>query len=177
MMHKLVFICSALLVFIFTGIPASGEQTARFVLTTVDGRHMPVEDILKKGPILITFWASWCKSCKEELQALDTAFTDEVRNTSTIVAVTIDSPRSILHARSYIAARKMDFLFCTDPNSELLKQFSGKAIPYTVVIDTNRNVLLRHPGYAPGDEKHLLDQLRAASVSRASDTPPALNKR
>jgi cytochrome c biogenesis protein CcmG, thiol:disulfide interchange protein DsbE len=173
----IAFCCAALFALVFFGAAVNGEQTARFTLTTVDGNREPLDEILKKGPLLITFWASWCKSCKEELQALDMALPDQLRNASTIAAVTIDTPRSMMHVRSYIEARKMKLLFCTDPNSELLKQFAGKAIPYTVIIDTNRNIVIRHMGYSPGDEKKLLEILRKSSPERSSGTTPVTGAR
>ncbi len=94
--------------------PASGEQAARFTLKTVDGKYEQIDDLLKKGPVLIAFWAIWCKDCKKELQALDSILTDEIRAKTTVVAVTIDTPRSMMLVKSYITARKMNYLFCTD---------------------------------------------------------------
>jgi cytochrome c biogenesis protein CcmG, thiol:disulfide interchange protein DsbE len=161
---------SLLLFLFFSGAPASGEQATRFTLKTIDGNYVQIDDILKKGPVLITFWALWCKDCKEEMQALNTKITDELGARSTIIAVTIDTSRSIMRVKSYIAARKLKFLFCSDPNSELLQQFGGKAIPYTVIIDPDRTIALRHIGYAPGDEKRLLDLLREHSASSAKDS-------
>ncbi|MHB9027918.1 MAG: TlpA family protein disulfide reductase [Candidatus Latescibacterota bacterium] len=144
-----------------SSIPASGEQTARFTLKTIDGKYEPIDGLLKKGPVLITFWASWCKNCKEEMQALDKMLTEEVLSRFTVAAVTIDTPRSLMRARSYIEARKMKFLVCTDPNSELLKQFGGNAIPYTVIIDPDRTIAYRNMGYTPGDEQRIMELLRA----------------
>lgn len=157
---------------------ASGEQAARFTLKTVDGRYEQIDDLLKKGPALFVFWAIWCKDCKNELQALDGVLTDDVRARATVVAVTIDTPRSITLVKSYIAAKKMNHLYCTDPNSELLRQFGGKAIPYTILLDRDRNVALRHIGYSPGDEKRILDLLRMHSAAPDSVVPaPAERKR
>ena len=144
----------------YTCPPVAGEQAARFTLKTVDGRYEQIDDLLKKGPALFVFWAIWCKDCKNELQALDGILTDDIRARATIVAVTIDTPRSITLVKSYIAAKKMNYLYCTDPNSELLRQFGGKAIPYTVLLDRDRTIALRHIGYSPGDETRILDLLR-----------------
>jgi peroxiredoxin len=153
---------AALLVLAAFSHPAGGEQTARFTLKTIDGKYEPIDQLLKKGPVLITFWASWCKNCKEEMQALDKLLTAEARSRFTFAAVTIDTPRSLMRARSYTEARKMKFLVCTDPNSELLKQFGGNAIPYTVIIGPDRTIAWRNMGYTPGDEKRLLELLRAS---------------
>lgn len=172
-----IFSFFLLLSLIFSGTPASSEQAARFTLKTVDGNYIQIDDILKKGPVLITFWAIWCKDCKEEMQALDRILTDDLRVSSTVIAVTIDTPRSIMLVKSYIAARKLGFLFCTDPNSELLRQFGGKAIPYTVILDRDRTVVLRHIGYAPGDEKHLMSLLRAHATASETGTPESTEKK
>jgi cytochrome c biogenesis protein CcmG, thiol:disulfide interchange protein DsbE len=165
------FLVSVLLTIVLSGMSATGEQIAGFTMTTVDGKHVTIGELLKKGPVLVAFWALWCKSCKEELQAIDTILTDEMLAHATVVAVTIDSPRSIMRVKSYIAARKMKFLFCTDPNTELFKQLGGKATPYTVIIGPDRTIIHRSLGYAPGDERGLLEFLRTDSVAHKSDTP------
>lgn len=40
-------------------------------LKTVDGKQVNTGSLGIKGPIIITFWASWCPTCKREMGTLN----------------------------------------------------------------------------------------------------------
>ncbi|MBK7869124.1 MAG: redoxin domain-containing protein [Ignavibacteriales bacterium] len=48
-----------------------GKIAPGFRLENLDGDIISLEDSLGQGPILISFWATWCKPCIEELPEIE----------------------------------------------------------------------------------------------------------
>lgn len=131
------------------------EKTIQFNLTTTNNEIVSVDSLLQKGPVLITFWALWCKNCKEELQAIKKINTEYPFNEIMVVLVNEDSPRSMINVRNYITTNDLPFLSCMDPNQKLLHQFNVWSIPCTILLNGDREIILKQLGYIPGDEKKL----------------------
>lgn len=73
---RLRFACAAVLLFASTfaaGARANslvvGQPAPSITLTTLDGQHISSADLRGKV-VIITFWATWCEPCREELPLL-----------------------------------------------------------------------------------------------------------
>jgi thiol-disulfide isomerase/thioredoxin len=132
------------------GLEAERNVTP-FTLKTIDNELVPIDSLLVKGPVLITFWAMWCKPCKEELHALKAVCADPPFNAVTIVAVNNDTPRSLNRVKTFVETNKFPFVNCSDPGSEILRLFNISGIPFTIILYGNREVAVKHAGYVPGD--------------------------
>ena len=147
-------------------VPASGQSVSRVTFTTLDGDELALESVARKGPTLLTFWALWCSPCKQELKALQTLYGKYSSKGFTVVAINQDTPRSLAKVRSYAAAQSYTFPVVLDPNGQLLQQFNGQAIPYSVFIDSLGAVVHTSVGYLPGDEAKIEEQLLSMLAGR-----------
>ena len=50
-----------------------GRTAPDFELTTLDGKTVRLSDFRGKG-VLINFWASWCKPCRDEMPAIQRVY-------------------------------------------------------------------------------------------------------
>jgi thiol-disulfide isomerase/thioredoxin len=57
----------------------------------LDGKKISLSDFRGK-PVILTFWATWCESCKEEMPILE-KFSQGKRDQLTILFITIDGER------------------------------------------------------------------------------------
>jgi peroxiredoxin len=67
------------------------KEAPAFSLKCLDGKQISLRDF-KGKPVLITFWATWCDSCKEELPILE-KFSTGKRYQLTILLIAIDGER------------------------------------------------------------------------------------
>ncbi len=137
------------------------DQAPDFTLTDLEGNRVKLSEALKKGPVLIDFWATWCKPCLQELSHIN-EFDKKYRSKGLqSFAITIDSPKSQSKVKPFIKGSGYQFKVLLDQDMEVRKLFGGKDVPLTLLIDKKGEVVFRHLGYVPGDEKNLGDKLQA----------------
>jgi len=128
-------------------------------LKMLNGKYAKLYDLLKDGPVLIDFWATWCEPCKKEMYYLD-KFHNHFKDTGfKVLTVNTDTPKSMGKVKSYIRSKKYEFLVALDPNQQVMKKMSVKLLPTTILVDKDGSILFRHQGYSPGDEHIILDHI------------------
>ncbi len=153
-MKKLVLILLILTSFVFGQESKNKLQgtAPNFELENMDGDIYELNDFLGKGPVLISFWATWCKPCIEELKAYNKIYKEYKKQGFTIVAISTDSERSIAKVKPFISSMNYDFPVLLDPNSDVARKYYARVMPYSVMIDKEGNILYSHVGYSRGDE-------------------------
>ncbi len=157
MIKKLFFIP-----FLFISFLISQHVSPNLKVTKLNGRTVTLSEYLKKGPVLINFWATWCSPCKKEMVYLDKFERKYKDEGLSILSISVDSQKSLSHVRSYIRANDYIYDVFLDPNRQVFKKLNGNLMPTNVLIDTEGKVLWRHYGYIPGDEENMDLQLRSA---------------
>ena len=157
MIKKLFFIP-----FLFISFLISQNVSPNLKLTKLNGRTVTLSEYLKKGPVLINFWATWCSPCKKEMVYLDKFERKYKDEGLSILSISVDSQKSLSHVRSYIRANDYIYDVFLDPNRQVFKKLNGNLMPTNVLIDSEGKVLWRHYGYIPGDEENMDLQLRSA---------------
>lgn len=117
---------------------------------------------LADKPTVVSLWATWCKPCIQELDAVSEVLEDWKKEVDfRFAAVSIDDARAVSKARTYASARGwegMDFFF--DSNAELRRELNVSSIPYVLIYDASGKLIYSHVGYHPGGEEEILAQLK-----------------
>lgn len=119
---------------------AVGERDADFVL--YDGTPVVFEDF--DGPLVVNFWASWCPACVVELpdfQAVSEEFADDV----TFIGMNV-LPDDRAAAEALIEQTGVTYQLAEDEGGALYTEFGGIAMPTTVFLDSDGNVVDVHSG-------------------------------
>ena len=138
---------------------SAAERAPDFTLMDLDGKRVKLSDAIKKGPVLIDFWATWCKPCLQELPHVNELYRKHREQGLQVFAITIDSPKSQSKVKPFIKGQGYEFTVLLDQDSEARKLFGGKDVPLTILIDRKGEVVFRHLGYVPGDEKSLEEKV------------------
>jgi thiol-disulfide isomerase/thioredoxin len=70
------------------------KEAPAFSLQSLDRKQVSLSDF-RGRPVLITFWATWCASCKEDIPSLE-KLSARKKNQLTILLITIDGERKPL---------------------------------------------------------------------------------
>jgi len=129
---------------------------------TLDGGSINITELENNGqPIVISFWATWCKPCKKELNTIAEVYEDWQDETGVkLVAVSIDESRSMAKVSPYVNASDWDYEVYLDPNGDLKRAMGVSAVPHTFLLDSKKEIVWQHKGYVDGDEDELLEQIK-----------------
>ncbi len=143
----------------FTLSNSFAQSNIDFSTETLKGKEIEFTEVYKKGPTIVSFWALWCKPCRAEMKHLEKMYNKYSDMGFTILGINQDSPRSVAKVKSYISSHKITFPIVTDPNQEIFQIFNGQSIPLTVLFNKSGEIVYRHTGYLPGDEKKIEAEL------------------
>ena len=137
----------------------SAQSVNNLRLKTVDNKRFEIKEYLDKGPVVIAFWATWCKPCRKELPAIKEVYEKYKDQGLTILAISIDSPRSLSKVKSFVKSSDLPYEFLIDPNGEQSTKLQVKDIPYTLLANKSGEIVYTHRGYREGDEKELDEKI------------------
>lgn len=134
-----------------------------FTSTDLNGNEVSLSKLLEKGPVLIGFWATWCSPCKEEMKEMQKIYDKYKAQGYTYLALNRDSQKSLSKVRPYIESHSYTFPVAFDTDKKIIEAYGGNGdeIPYSVLIDGNKNVVAVHRGYITGDEKKIEAEINA----------------
>jgi thiol-disulfide isomerase/thioredoxin len=82
---------------------------------------------------LVTFWASWCTACEEELPVLQAFYQAHAAEGFQLVGVnTGDFPAD---AQQYLIEHQLDFPCLSDPTGKRLIEMGVNGLPYSLLLD------------------------------------------
>jgi thiol-disulfide isomerase/thioredoxin len=112
-------------------------------------------------PIVISFWASWCKPCIKELTTIADVYTDWQEETGVkIYAVSIDDARSSSLVAPLVNGKNWDYIVLLDQNSDFKRAMNVGPIPHTFVLNGKREIVWQHTSFAEGSERDLINIIK-----------------
>lgn len=162
--HKIVltilFLCIVL-------TEANAKKLPSVQLRNMNGQMVNTSEISNDGkPIIISFFALWCKPCLRELAAIADVYDEWVEETGVkLITVSIDDSRSVEKVRSEINARGYDWDVLLDTNSDFKRALSVNLIPHVLVLDGNGEIVWQHSSYVDGGEEEIIKIVRELSAT------------
>ena len=135
-----------------------GQLVPDFVVTTLDG--IKFDTAALRGKVLVlSFWATWCEPCQEELPRLDREVWQVFRSENfALVAIAREQTQTEIGA--YQKRKHLTMPMAADPRRTIFDRFATEGIPRTYLVGADGRMVYQTLGYMPSDFGHMKSLIR-----------------
>jgi len=128
-----------------TGARAANPSAPAFELVTFAGESYS-NDSLKGRPVLLVFWAPWCKVCQRDLPLLSEFYQRDKSTQLGVVSIGFADTRT--NVERFVKERPGTFVFPSayDEDRWVAQAFKVNATPTYVLLDAQGSIVLVHRG-------------------------------
>ncbi len=139
---------------------------AQSILPTLknsSGKLISLNKVINQNePVIISFWATWCAPCIQELESIHEVYEDWQKESKvTLFAIAIDDTRSQGKASALAKGKGWQYEILFDPNQDLKRALNIANVPYLVAYFKGK-LIYEHSGYTPGSELLMYKKIKAA---------------
>ena len=112
--------------------PLIGNPAPEIVLKDLQGRAVKLSDLRGKV-VLVNFWATWCKPCKEEMPAMQASY-DKLRDKGFFV-LAVNELEDTARVAEHIRTHGHTFEVVMDHNNQVANMYGVVGLPASFLID------------------------------------------
>lgn len=128
-------------------------------LKNIEGKSMDVQEMTREGLFIVSFWASWCVSCVNELDEINDLYDDWQENTAVeLIAISIDDARTVARVNPLVNGKGWGYEVLFDTNQDLKRNLNIGSVPYLMIIHDGQ-IVYQNSGYSPGQEDEIYEEL------------------
>jgi len=122
----------------------AGDAAPGFSLKDVNGNTVTLNSF-KGMVVFLTFWATWCPSCKEELPDLNTLQRKYACKGFTVLSICIESSDSIVS--NYLKKHPVTFPVLVDKGGAVAEAFRFSGLPASFMVGKDGIIRHKYSGY------------------------------
>lgn len=158
-MKKLIFSVSLFtLLFSFANAQSLiNSKVPAVAVKTINGAATNTSTFSNNGkPMIIDFWATWCKPCIAELDAINDEYADWQKETGVkMICVSVDDARTMAKVQSFVREKGWLYDIYLDGNQDFQHAMQVINCPCTFIIDGTGKIVYIENSYVEGDTKKL----------------------
>ena len=131
-------------------------------IKNIEGKIINTDEFDNGGkPIIVSFWATWCKPCAKELDAISEVYDEWQDETGVkLLAISIDDARNTAKIAPFANGKDWPYEVYLDANSDLKRALNVNAIPHTFLLNGKKEIVWQHTSYFDGDEDELFEEIQ-----------------
>ena len=131
-------------------------------LKDINGKRVDTAKLNNGGkPYIISFFATWCKPCLRELDAVNEVYADWQDETGVkLIAVSIDKAQDESKVKPLVNSKGYEYEVLLDPNGDFKRAMGVNMVPTVFIIDGKNNIVETRTQYTDGSEEHLIVAVR-----------------
>lgn len=168
-MKKIIILSSAIVLFLSAFTKSEGSKIPSSSVKKLDGSTINSNTFSNGGkPMIISFWATWCKPCKKELDAINEEYAELVKETGVkLIAISIDDARSSGKVLGDVKVKGWTYEIYIDENQDFKRAMNVNNVPHTFLVNGAGEIVWSHNSYAEGDEDKLFENVRKLAKGEA----------
>ena len=137
-----------------------GDLAPKFQTVTVDGKNVDYFSGYAGKPLVIRFWADWCKYCEGEMKAIEAVYQRYKDKGLTVLAINAGQDKKTIDA--FVNKIGVTYPALLDENSAIARSYGVVGLPTTFFIDGKGIVRGKIVGEADEAtfERHVQELLR-----------------
>ena len=153
-------------IFCLSSVNIMAQETGRKLpsvkVKTLAGEIISTEDFSNDGkPMIIDFWATWCKPCIEELNSIHEVYSEWQEETGVkLIAISIDDSRTMTRVAPFVNGKGWDYENYVDPNGDFKRAMNVNMPPHTFVLNGKGEIVWQHVGFTEGSQEELIQAVR-----------------
>lgn len=160
-MKKILFTLVAMMTF-GLAMAQNAKMPENVTVKTLNGQSIQTAAIQNEGkPMIISFWATWCKPCNKELDAIKEVYEEWQEETGVkLVAVSIDDARSANSVKTWVDGKGWPYEVYSDVNQDFKRAMNVVNVPHTFIVNGEGEIVWQHTSYTPGSEDELIEVVK-----------------
>ena len=128
-------------------------------LKTLEGKTINSSTFSNDGkPYIISFWATYCKPCIKELNAIAEIYDEwQEEHGVKLIAISIDDSRTSRNVPVLVNGKGWEYEFYLDSNSDFKRAMNVNNVPHTFIVNGKNEIVWQHTTYSEGDEEELIE--------------------
>jgi thiol-disulfide isomerase/thioredoxin len=162
-MRKIKFVILLVTVALTLSFTSGNKATLPKVdVKSLDGKIVSTSTFQNDGnPIIISFWATWCKPCVHELNTIAEVYEDWQEETGVkLIAISVDNSRTSGGVMPMVNGKDWDYEVYLDENGDFKRAMGVNVVPHTFLVDGKGNVVWQHTSFTEGSELELIELVR-----------------
>jgi peroxiredoxin len=138
----------------------TGARATAFSLRSVPGAKwrgtFNLADYLGKNPVVITFFATWCRPCEVEIPLLQKLHKEHEKSGLMTVGIAIDGPETAAGIGPMSRRLGVEFPIVHDADSRVGARYNPRNFaPFLVLIERSGKIVQEREGWNPSHESVL----------------------
>ena len=127
------------------GPPKIGQPAPAFDLELLEGGRASLAE-LRGHPVLVNFWASWCKPCRHEMPELVLRYQQLHEAGLEVLAINLTDQERKKDIQRFVGELQLPFPILLDTKGKVRRRYGLRGVPTTIFVDTVGIVAAVHSG-------------------------------
>jgi len=140
-------------------------------IKTLSGEAFNTENFSNDGkPMIIDFWATWCKPCIQELNAIHEEYASWQEETGVkLITISIDDARTQGRVQAFINSKGWTYENYADPNGDFKRAMNVNMPPHTFVLNGKGEIVWQHVGFTEGSQEEIIEAVRKLQAEKNTE--------
>ncbi len=142
------------------------QKVPNVSINNLKGEKINISTMDTSEPVVLSFWATWCLPCMEELGTINEKYEEwQKERPFKMFAVSTDDARTSSKVKTVVKSKGWPYEILMDTNQTLKRGLNVNSIPHTIIVHKGK-VVYSHIGFSAGDEDEMFKKIKECSTAK-----------